>query len=95
MEFREDYYFFLRLKMSVLSNFVPAISECHLLKSGSERENALLIDKRHKGLRKKPYSEMLIDNISNNIAMTRFLDLDAFGEKKKCQYEASFPAALF
>lgn len=25
---------------------------------------------------------MLIDNISNNIAMTRFLDLDAFGEKK-------------
>ena len=94
MEFREDYCFFLRLKTSVLSNFVPAISECHLPKSGSERENALLIDKRHKGLREKPYSEMFIDNISNNIAMTSFLDLDAFGGKN-VNMKQTFPAALF
>ena len=94
MEFREDYCFFLRLKTSVLSNFVPAISECHLPKSGSERENALLIDKRHKGLSEKPYSEMFIDNISNNIAMTRFLDLDAFGGKN-VNMKQTFPAALF
>lgn len=36
------------LNMLMLNSFVPAISERHLPTSGSEMENALLIDKRHK-----------------------------------------------
>lgn len=48
--------------MPILNSFVPAISECHLPKSGSEMENALLIDKRHKRVKeKKPCSKILAD----------------------------------
>lgn len=61
------------------------ISECHLPKSGSEMENALLIDKRHKGLREKAMFRNISWYISNNILMTRFLDTDALGER----YEAN------
>lgn len=56
---RKDYYCcFPSLNVPMLSSFVPVITKCHLPKSGSEMENALLIDKRCKRLRgKKPYSE--------------------------------------
>ena len=43
----------LPLNMPGLSSFVPVVSECHLPKSGSEMESALLIDRRHKRVKEK------------------------------------------
>lgn len=75
MECRQDDCFsFPAPDYANLCGFVPEISKSYLPKSGSEMENALLMDKRHRRVRKESH-------VQNSTVRTRFLDTDVSSQR--------------